>query len=64
MQIIKKDWEIRQKINIETYLKKKKNKNREYRKNRYHSISEEKKQNLKEYQNNYDESKKYQYNNE
>ena len=44
-------------INIETYPKKKKNKKREYGKNRYHNISEEKKQRLKEYQKNYREAK-------
>ena len=32
-----------QKINIETYLKKKKDKKREEGKNRYHNMSEEKK---------------------
>ena len=34
-------------INTETYLKKKKNKKREYGKNRYHNMSEEKNQRLK-----------------
>ena len=33
-------------------------------KNRYHNMSEEKKQKLKEYQKNYREAKKSQYNNE
>ena len=33
-------------------------------KNRYHNISEEKKQKLKEYQKNYREAKKSKYNNE
>ena len=37
--------------NTETYLKKKKK--REYGTNRYHNMSEEKKQTLKEYQKNY-----------
>ena len=32
-------------------------------KNRYHNMSEEKKQKLKEYQKNYREAKKSQYNN-
>ena len=42
-----------------------KNKNREYGKNRYFNMSEEKKkQRLKEYQKNYREAKKCQYNNE
>ena len=57
MKTIKKDWEIKQKINIETYLKKTKTK-REYGKNRYHNMSEEKKQILKEYQKSYHEAKK------
>ena len=39
-------------INIETYLKKK-NIKREYGKNRYHNMSEEKKLRLKDYQKNY-----------
>ena len=33
-------------------------------KNRYHNMSEEKKQNLKEYQNKYREAKKSNHNNE
>ena len=37
-------------MNTETHLKKKKIKKREYGKNRYHDMSEEKKQRLKEYQ--------------
>ena len=56
---IKKNWESKQKINIETYLKKKKNKKRIYGKNRYRNMSEEKKQKLKEYQNNYLRGKKF-----
>ena len=39
-----------QEINTETYLKKKKNKKREYGKNRYQNMSEEKIKRLKEYQ--------------
>ena len=35
-----------------------------YGKNRYHNMSEEKKQKLKEYQKNYREPKKSKYNNE
>ena len=46
------------------YLKKKKNEKREYGKNRYHNMSEEKKQKLKEYQKNYREAKKSQSNNQ
>ena len=34
------------------------------KKNRYHSMSEEKKQRLKEYQKSYREAKKSQYNNQ
>ena len=47
-----------QEINIETYLKKKKNKRREYGKNRYRNMSKEKKQRLKEYQKYYCEAEK------
>ena len=54
--------ESKQEINTETYLKEK-NKKTEYRKNRYRNMSEEKKQRLKEYQKNYRETKKSQYNN-
>ena len=39
-----------------------KNKKREYGKNRYHNMSEENKQRLKEYQKIYREAKKSQYN--
>ena len=52
----------RQEINTETYLKKNKNKKREYGKNAYCNMSEEMKQRLKEYQKNYREES--QYNNE
>ena len=46
-------------INTETSLKnKKKNKKREYGKNRYHNLSEEKERKLKEYQKNYCSTKK------
>ena len=44
----KKRLKSTQEINIETYLKKNKKK-REYGKNKYHNMSEEKKQRLKEY---------------
>ena len=50
-------------INIETCLKKKIYKKREYGKNRYRNMSEENKQRLKEYQKKYREAKKSQYNN-
>ena len=46
-----------QEIDTETYLKKKEIKKREYGKKRYHNLSEEKKQRLKEYQKNYRDSK-------
>ena len=58
MKKIKKDWGNKQKINIETYQKKIESKKREYGKNRYHNISEEKKQKLKEYQKNISRDKK------
>ena len=62
--MIKKDQESKQEINTETYLKKKgKHKEREHGKNRHRDMSEEKKQRLKEYQKNYREAKKSQYNN-
>ena len=64
MKMIQKDWESKQEINTEIYLKKKKNEKREYGKNRYHNMSEEKKQKLKEYQKNYREAKKSQSNNQ
>ena len=64
MKMIKKDWESKQEINTGIYLKKKKNEKREYGKNRYHNMSEEKKQKLKEYQKNYREAKKSQSNNQ
>ena len=46
------------------YLPEEKNKKREYGKNRYLNMSEVKKKRLKEYQKNYREAKKSQYNNE
>ena len=58
MKKIKKDWGNKQKINIETYQKKIELKKREYGKNRYHNISEEKKQKLKEYQKKISRDKK------
>ena len=64
MKMIKKDWESKQEINTEIYLKKKKNEKREYGKNRYHNMPEEKKQKLKEYQKIYREAKKSQSNNQ
>ena len=49
-------------INTEIYLRKK-NVKREYRRNRHHNMSEEKKQKLKEYQKNYCEAKNRQSSN-
>ena len=63
MKRIKKDRENKQEINTETYLNKKKTKRENMEKNRYHNMSKEKKQGLKEYQKNYREAKKCQYNN-
>ena len=63
MKMIKRDEESKLEINIETYLKKKKKKKREYGKSRYHNMSEEKKQRIKEYQKSYREAKNSQYNN-
>ena len=48
---------------MRTYLKKKKIKKGNME-NRYHNMSEEKKQRLKGYQKNYRKAKKSQYNNE
>ena len=59
MKITKKYQKRKQKISIENYLEKK-NIKREYRKIRYHNISKERKQRLKEYQRNYREAKKHQ----
>ena len=64
MKTIKKDQGSMQGINTETYLKKKKNKKREYGKNRYHNMSQEKNQRLKKYQKNYREAKESQCNNQ
>ena len=51
MKTIKKDYESKQDVNTEICLKKKNtHKKREYGKNKYHDMSEEKKQRLKEYQ--------------
>ena len=51
------------KINIEINQMKKKNIMREYGRNRYHNMSEKKKQKLKEHQKNYSEAKKPQSSN-
>ena len=59
--MIKKYYEIMQEINTEIYLKKKKNKKIEYGRNRYHNMSKEKKQKLKEYRTYYREAKKSQF---
>ena len=49
---------------IQKLIRRRKNKKKDYGKNRYHNMSEEKKQRLKEYQKNYLEAKKAQYNNQ
>ena len=49
MKVRKRDEEGRREINTKAYLKKKKDKKRECGKNRYHNISEEKRQKIKEY---------------
>ena len=59
--MIKKYYEIMQEINTEIYLKNKKNKKIEYGRNRYHNMSKEKKQKLKEYRTYYREAKKSQF---
>ena len=64
MKIIKRCKGIKQEINTETYLKKKKIKKENMEKTGHCNISEEVKQRLKEYQKNYREAKKSQYNNE
>ena len=48
--------ERKQKISVENYLKKK-NKKREYGRNRYQNMTEENKQKLKEYQKTYHDAK-------
>ena len=53
----------KQETNTEIYLKERVWK-REYGKNRYHNMPEEKKKRLKEYQKNHCETKKSQYNNQ
>ena len=62
--MIKKDYESEQEINTETYLKKIKLKREYGKKKKYHNMSEEKKQKLKEYQKKYREAKKSKHNNE
>ena len=63
MKMIKEDQESKQDINIETYLKKKKNKKREYGRNRDHNMSK-KKTKTKRISKNYCEAKKSQFNNQ
>ena len=55
--LVDKSGVLQKKIFFLVYMK------MEYGKNRYHSISEEKKQRLKEYQKNYCKTKRSQYNN-
>ena len=65
MKMIKKYYESKQEINIETYLKKIKRKRENMEKNRYHNMSVEKKQVLKKYQKErYQEAKECKSNNE
>ena len=61
--MIKRDQENRQEINTETYLKKNKIKKGNMGK-QISQMSEEKKKRLKEYQKNYLEARKSQYNSE
>ena len=63
MKMIKRDQVNKQEVNIETNLKEKEIKKENMEKNRYLNMSEEKKKRLKEYQKNYSEAKKSQYNN-
>ena len=56
--MIEKDYERKKEINTENFLKKKKNEKWKYGRKRYHNMSEQKKQRLKEYQKNYHEAKK------
>ena len=63
MKTIKKRLREQARDKFVTYLKKKKNKKREYGRKRY-NMSKEKKQRLKEYQKNYFEAKKSQSNNQ
>ena len=58
IKITKKYYERKQKISIENYLKKK-NIKKEYGRNRYHNMSEEKKHRQKEYERNNREAKKH-----
>ena len=57
MKMIKRDQGRKQEINTETYLKKKKIKKENMKKNIYRNMSEEENKRLKEYQKNYREAK-------
>ena len=62
MKTIKKNWESKQKVNIKTYLKKKKTKRESMEKTDVIiclRMSEEKEQKVKEYQKNYREAKEF-----
>ena len=62
MTTIKKNWESKQKVNIKTYLKKKKTKRESMEKTDVIiclRMSEEKEQKVKEYQKNYREAKEF-----
>ena len=64
MKMIKQDSENRQEINTETYLKKKKIKRENMGRIDIATCLKKKKQRLKEYQKDYREAKRSQYNNE
>ena len=64
MKTIKKDSESKQEINTESSLEEEKNEKRKHGESRYHNMSEEKKQRLKEYQKGYRVAKKSQSNQE
>ena len=62
MKTRKKNWESKQKVNIKTYLKKKKTKRESMEKTDVIiclRMSEEKEQKVKEYQKNYREAKEF-----
>ena len=61
--MIKRDKENKLQINYRNLSEEEKNKKMKYGKKRYLNMPEEKKKRLKEYQKNYCEAKKSQYNN-
>ena len=58
MKTTKNYCENEQKINIDHYRKMKKDIRKQYQKARYHNMSDEEKQKLKDYQKNYREARK------